>query len=180
MPVSLFADVMVDTPDEQSVVTYVAQFLEHFPDLEAVCCFFSPAVRKRCISLRRRPPKPGLRPRRPRDQRSPSDRGLGALGAALPRFNFRGIHGGFQKASSHGPRSVEASMAGCFPAASVDGACLTFQGEVEGSHPSGTSPRSPEGGKTRRCSPVLRAGRLPDAFDVSWNVAAVYQSFTRV
>ncbi|KAF6351010.1 calmin [Rhinolophus ferrumequinum] len=28
-------DVMVDTPDEQSIVTYVAQFLEHFPELEA-------------------------------------------------------------------------------------------------------------------------------------------------
>ncbi|XP_029807746.1 calmin [Suricata suricatta] len=28
-------DIMVDTPDEQSIVTYVAQFLEHFPDLEA-------------------------------------------------------------------------------------------------------------------------------------------------
>ncbi|XP_042548390.1 calmin [Dipodomys spectabilis] len=27
-------DVMVDTPDEQSVVTYVAQFLERFPELE--------------------------------------------------------------------------------------------------------------------------------------------------
>ncbi|XP_028919924.1 calmin isoform X3 [Ornithorhynchus anatinus] len=27
-------DVMVDTPDEQSVMTYVAQFLEHFPELE--------------------------------------------------------------------------------------------------------------------------------------------------
>uniref|UniRef100_G1P1G2 Calmin n=1 Tax=Myotis lucifugus TaxID=59463 RepID=G1P1G2_MYOLU len=29
------ADIMVDTPDEQSIVTYVAQFLEHFPELEA-------------------------------------------------------------------------------------------------------------------------------------------------
>ncbi|XP_024423191.2 calmin isoform X1 [Desmodus rotundus] len=28
-------DIMVDTPDEQSIVTYVAQFLEHFPELEA-------------------------------------------------------------------------------------------------------------------------------------------------
>nr|XP_045010089.1 calmin isoform X2 [Jaculus jaculus] len=27
-------DIMVDTPDEQSIVTYVAQFLERFPDLE--------------------------------------------------------------------------------------------------------------------------------------------------
>ncbi|XP_072486424.1 calmin isoform X2 [Notamacropus eugenii] len=27
-------DIMVDSPDEQSIVTYVAQFLEHFPDLE--------------------------------------------------------------------------------------------------------------------------------------------------
>ncbi|XP_001375648.1 calmin isoform X1 [Monodelphis domestica] len=27
-------DIMVDTPDEQSIVTYVAQFLEHFPGLE--------------------------------------------------------------------------------------------------------------------------------------------------
>ncbi|XP_040334371.1 calmin [Herpailurus yagouaroundi] len=32
-------DIMVDTPDEQSIVTYVAQFLEHFPELEAVCLF---------------------------------------------------------------------------------------------------------------------------------------------
>ncbi|KAB1277678.1 Calmin, partial [Camelus dromedarius] len=28
-------NIMVDTPDEQSIVTYVAQFLEHFPELEA-------------------------------------------------------------------------------------------------------------------------------------------------
>ncbi|XP_030905359.1 calmin isoform X1 [Melopsittacus undulatus] len=28
-------DIMVESPDEQSVVTYVAQFLEHFPELEA-------------------------------------------------------------------------------------------------------------------------------------------------
>ncbi|XP_066133371.1 calmin isoform X2 [Saccopteryx bilineata] len=28
-------DIMVDAPDEQSIVTYVAQFLEHFPELEA-------------------------------------------------------------------------------------------------------------------------------------------------
>ncbi|XP_060036990.1 calmin isoform X3 [Erinaceus europaeus] len=28
-------DIMVDNPDEQSIVTYVAQFLERFPDLEA-------------------------------------------------------------------------------------------------------------------------------------------------
>ncbi|XP_059953892.1 calmin [Mesoplodon densirostris] len=28
-------DIMVDTPDEQSIVTYVAQFLEHCPELEA-------------------------------------------------------------------------------------------------------------------------------------------------
>ncbi|XP_064148985.1 calmin isoform X1 [Loxodonta africana] len=28
-------DIMVDMPDEQSIVTYVAQFLEHFPELEA-------------------------------------------------------------------------------------------------------------------------------------------------
>ncbi|XP_051052508.1 calmin [Phodopus roborovskii] len=27
-------DIMVDVPDEQSIVTYVAQFLEHFPELE--------------------------------------------------------------------------------------------------------------------------------------------------
>ncbi|XP_036604152.1 calmin [Trichosurus vulpecula] len=27
-------DIMVDSPDEQSIVTYVAQFLEHFPELE--------------------------------------------------------------------------------------------------------------------------------------------------
>ncbi|XP_069064350.1 calmin isoform X2 [Pleurodeles waltl] len=27
-------DIMVDSPDEQSIMTYVAQFLEHFPDLE--------------------------------------------------------------------------------------------------------------------------------------------------
>uniref|UniRef100_A0A8C9PRW9 Calmin n=1 Tax=Spermophilus dauricus TaxID=99837 RepID=A0A8C9PRW9_SPEDA len=34
-PVSLLTDIMVDTPDEQSIVTYVAQFLERFPELEA-------------------------------------------------------------------------------------------------------------------------------------------------
>ncbi|KAM4665780.1 calmin [Amazona ochrocephala] len=28
-------DIMVESPDEQSIVTYVAQFLEHFPELEA-------------------------------------------------------------------------------------------------------------------------------------------------
>ncbi|XP_045864177.1 calmin isoform X2 [Meles meles] len=28
-------DIMVDTPDEQSIMTYVAQFLEHFPEPEA-------------------------------------------------------------------------------------------------------------------------------------------------
>ena len=27
-------DIMVESPDEQSIVTYVAQFLEHFPELE--------------------------------------------------------------------------------------------------------------------------------------------------
>lgn len=27
---------MVDTPDEQSIVTYVAQFLEHFPEVDPV------------------------------------------------------------------------------------------------------------------------------------------------
>lgn len=39
-PVFLLTDIMVDTPDEQSIVTYVAQFLEHFPELEAVCLVF--------------------------------------------------------------------------------------------------------------------------------------------
>ncbi|OCT65046.1 hypothetical protein XELAEV_18041288mg [Xenopus laevis] len=29
-------DVMVDSPDEQSIMTYVTQFLEHFPELDAV------------------------------------------------------------------------------------------------------------------------------------------------
>ncbi|XP_013916563.1 PREDICTED: calmin [Thamnophis sirtalis] len=28
-------DIMIDSPDEQSIMTYVAQFLEHFPELEA-------------------------------------------------------------------------------------------------------------------------------------------------
>ncbi|XP_070608945.1 calmin isoform X2 [Erythrolamprus reginae] len=27
-------DIMIDSPDEQSIITYVAQFLEHFPELE--------------------------------------------------------------------------------------------------------------------------------------------------
>lgn len=35
--VSVSIDIMVESPDEQSIVTYVAQFLEHFPELEAVC-----------------------------------------------------------------------------------------------------------------------------------------------
>jgi hypothetical protein len=39
MPVFLSTDIMVDTPDEQSIVTYVAQFLERFPELEPVCWF---------------------------------------------------------------------------------------------------------------------------------------------
>ena len=43
-PVSFSTDIMVDTPDEQSIVTYVAQFLEHFPELEAVCCFSLPLI----------------------------------------------------------------------------------------------------------------------------------------
>lgn len=43
-PVSLLTDIMVDTPDEQSIVTYVAQFLEHFPELEAVCLFPLPLI----------------------------------------------------------------------------------------------------------------------------------------
>ncbi|XP_011847197.1 PREDICTED: calmin [Mandrillus leucophaeus] len=34
-------DIMVDTPDEQSIVTYVAQFLERFPELEAEDIFDS-------------------------------------------------------------------------------------------------------------------------------------------
>lgn len=43
---------MVDTPDEQSIVTYVAQFLEHFPELEAVCWFSLPLILKLYISIR--------------------------------------------------------------------------------------------------------------------------------
>ena len=42
---------MVDTPDEQSIVTYVAQFLEHFPELEAVCLFSLPIIQKLYISI---------------------------------------------------------------------------------------------------------------------------------
>jgi tetrahydromethanopterin S-methyltransferase subunit B len=38
MPLSLSTDIMVDMPDEQSIVTYVAQFLERFPELEPVRC----------------------------------------------------------------------------------------------------------------------------------------------
>ncbi|XP_078191827.1 calmin isoform X6 [Callithrix jacchus] len=34
-------DIMVDTPDEQSIMTYVAQFLERFPELEAEDIFDS-------------------------------------------------------------------------------------------------------------------------------------------
>lgn len=37
--VSLSTDIMVDMPDEQSIVTYVAQFLERFPELEPVRFF---------------------------------------------------------------------------------------------------------------------------------------------
>lgn len=32
-------DIMVESPDEQSIVTYVAQFLEHFPELEGVSVY---------------------------------------------------------------------------------------------------------------------------------------------
>lgn len=83
---------MVDTPDEQSVVTYVAQFLEHFPELEAVRWFFLPAIRKWGVSLRARAALFRIVPRR--DNQSSSNRALGAPGAALPHFNFRGVHGG--------------------------------------------------------------------------------------
>lgn len=64
-PVSLSTDIMVDTPDEQSIVTYVAQFLEHFPELEAVCCFSLPLILISCFYQM----KPGL--------------GRGVLGAAM-------------------------------------------------------------------------------------------------
>lgn len=50
-PVSLLTDIMVDTPDEQSIVTYVAQFLEHFPELEAVCLFSLPIIQKLYTSI---------------------------------------------------------------------------------------------------------------------------------
>lgn len=36
---SVSTDIMVESPDEQSIVTYVAQFLEHFPELEGVCVY---------------------------------------------------------------------------------------------------------------------------------------------
>lgn len=36
---SVPTDIMVESPDEQSIVTYVAQFLEHFPELEGVCIY---------------------------------------------------------------------------------------------------------------------------------------------
>lgn len=48
----LSTDIMVDTPDEQSIVTYVAQFLEHFPEPEAVCWFSLPLILKLFISIR--------------------------------------------------------------------------------------------------------------------------------
>lgn len=36
-PVSLIdSDVSMDGPDEQSIITYVSQFLEHFPGLDEV------------------------------------------------------------------------------------------------------------------------------------------------
>lgn len=44
--VSLFTDIMVDSPDEQSIVTYVAQFLERFPELEVVCLFSLSLIQK--------------------------------------------------------------------------------------------------------------------------------------
>lgn len=44
--VSLSTDIMVDMPDEQSIVTYVAQFLERFPELEPVCSFPLPLIHK--------------------------------------------------------------------------------------------------------------------------------------
>lgn len=44
--VSLSTDIMVDMPDEQSIVTYVAQFLERFPELEPVRFFPLPLIHK--------------------------------------------------------------------------------------------------------------------------------------
>lgn len=36
---SVSTDIMVESPDEHSIVTYVAQFLEHFPELEGVSVY---------------------------------------------------------------------------------------------------------------------------------------------
>ncbi len=33
------SDVMLNPPDEQSIMTYVSQFLEHFPEIEEVGIF---------------------------------------------------------------------------------------------------------------------------------------------
>lgn len=60
MPASLLTDIMVDTPDEQSIVTYVAQFLEHFPEVEAVCLFFLPFIQKLYIFISWPSDKAGL------------------------------------------------------------------------------------------------------------------------
>lgn len=46
---------MVDVPDEQSIVTYVAQFLERFPELEAVRLLSLPQCTSRGCLVRSGP-----------------------------------------------------------------------------------------------------------------------------
>lgn len=46
IPLSLSTDIMVDMPDEQSIVTYVAQFLERFPELDPVRLSPFPSIHK--------------------------------------------------------------------------------------------------------------------------------------
>lgn len=84
MPVSLLTDIMVDTPDEQSIVTYVAQFLEHFPELEAVCWFSLSLI----LKLHVQPLKLGLELCCLRS-RNHQDLISSPLSVALPHVNFK-------------------------------------------------------------------------------------------
>lgn len=75
---------MVDTPDEQSIVTYVAQFLERFPELEAVCVFSLPSFQNLYIPTGCRQTQRGLR--LSFSVVNSDNHKLMVL--ALPRFNF--------------------------------------------------------------------------------------------
>lgn len=92
IPVSLSTDIMVDTPDEQSIVTYVAQFLERFPELEAVCLLFLPLIQTPYISICWLSDKAGTWAALLCISSSQNRQLLPSpLSTALPHFNFRMI-----------------------------------------------------------------------------------------